>query len=325
MKRMKRRSLLVGLAMAAFVAGTPAVHAGDWPERTITLIVPFAAGGSTDVTARLLAEKLGADLGQTIIVENRPGAGSNLGAAFVAKSAPDGYTLLLATSTLAANVSLYKRMGFDLQKDLIPVSQLTRIPNVLTINNNVPAKTLPEFIEYVRRNKGAVNFGSSGNGASQHLAAELFKKMAQVDMVHVPYKGGALATNDLIAGHIQLVFAPLVEVLSHIQAGTLRALAVTTKDRVPLLPDLPAMNESMPGFEVALWNGLYAPTGTPQAIVDRLAAATQKVMKDPVVQKQVSEQGSTVVASSPRDFKLFLGAEIEKWGGLVKLSGASID
>lgn len=321
---MKRRSLLIGLAMAAFAA-TSTAHAGAWPERPITLIVPFAAGGSTDVAARLLAEKLGAELGQTIIVENRPGAGSNLGAAYVAKSAPDGYTLLLATSTLVANVSLYKRMGFDLQKDLVPVSQLTRIPNVLTINNNVPAKTLPEFIEYVRRNKGSVNFGSSGNGASQHLAAELFKKMAQVDMVHVPYKGGALATNDLIAGHIQVVFAPLIEVLPYIQAGTLRALAVTTKDRVPLLPDLPTMNESMPGFEVALWNGLFVPNGTPPAIVDRLAALTQKVMMAPGVQKQVSEQGSTVVVSSPGDFKTFLGAEVEKWGGLVKLSGAQID
>lgn len=324
MKMMKRRSFLIGLAMAA-LAATSTAHAGAWPERPITLIVPFAAGGSTDVAARLLAEKLGAELGQTIIVENRPGAGSNLGAAYVAKSAPDGYTLLLATSTLAANVSLYKRMGFDLQKDLVPVSQLTRIPNVLTINNNVPAKTLPEFIEYVRRNKGSVNFGSSGNGASQHLSAELFKKMAQVDMVHVPYKGGALATNDLIAGHIQVVFAPLVEVLSHIQAGTLRALAVTTRDRVPLLADLPAMTESMPGFEVALWNGLFVPNGTPPAIVDRLSALTQKVMATPAVQKQVSEQGSTVVVSSPGDFKMFLGAEIERWGGLVKLSGAQID
>ncbi|MBR1146643.1 tripartite tricarboxylate transporter substrate binding protein [Bradyrhizobium sp. AUGA SZCCT0431] len=321
---MKRRSLLIGLAMAAFAA-TSAAHAGTWPERPITLIVPFAAGGSTDVAARLLAEKLGAELGQTIIVENRPGAGSNLGAAYVAKSAPDGYTLLLATSTLAANVSLYKRMGFDLQKDLVPVSQLTRIPNVLTINNNVPARTLPEFIDYVRRNKGSVNFGSSGNGASQHLSAELFKKMAQVDMVHVPYKGGALATNDLIAGHIQVVFAPLVEVLSHIQAGTLRALAVTTRDRVPLLPELPTMTESMPGFEVALWNGLFVPNGTPPAIIDRLSALTQKVMTAPAVQKQVSEQGSTVVVSSSGEFKTFLGTEIEKWGGLVKLSGAQID
>jgi tripartite-type tricarboxylate transporter receptor subunit TctC len=321
---MKRRALLVGLAMAAFAA-TSATHAGTWPERPITLIVPFAAGGSTDVTARLLAEKLGAELGQTIIVDNRPGAGSNLGSAIAAKSAPDGYTLLLATSTLAANVSLYKRMGFDLQKDLTPISQLTRIPNVLTINNNVPAKTVPEFIAYARSSKGAVNYGSSGNGASQHLAAELFKKMAKVEMTHVPYRGGALANNDLIGGQIQVVFAPLVEVLPYIQAGTLRALAVTTKDRIPLLPDLPTMNETMPGFEVVLWNGLFAPTGTPQAIVDRLAAATQKVMMDAGLQKQVSEQGSTVVANSPGEFKPFLSAEIQKWGELVKLSGASLD
>jgi len=321
---MRRRACLAGLAIAAFAA-TSGAHAGAWPERPITLVVPFAAGGSTDVTARLLAEKLGAELGQTIIVDNRPGAGSNLGSAFAAKSAPDGYTLLLATSTLAANVSIYKRMGFDLRKDLIPVSQLTTIPNVLTINNNVPAKTVPEFIAYVGSSKGAVNYGSSGNGASQHLAAELFKKMAKVDMAHVPYRGGALANNDLIGGQIQVVFAPLIEVLPYIQAGTLRSLAVTTKDRIRLLPDLPTMNETLPGFEVVLWNGLFVPTGTPQPIVDRLAAATQKTMADPAVQKQVNEQGSTVVASSPGDFKSYLDDEIQKWSELVKLSGVSLD
>jgi tripartite-type tricarboxylate transporter receptor subunit TctC len=289
---MKRRSLLVGLATIVCAAALAATAGAAWPERNITIIVPFSAGGSTDVTARLVAKALGTELGQSIIVENRPGAGSNIGAASVARAAPDGYTLLLGTSTLATNVTLYKSMGFDLRTDLIPVSQLLAIPNVL---------------------------------ASQHLSAELFKKLAQVEMVHVAYKGGAQANNDLIAGHIQVVFAPLVEVLSFIEAGKVRALAVTTKERSRRLPDLPTLAEALPGYEVALWNALFAPKGTPQAIIDRLAAATRKIMADPDMRKVVAEQGSTIVASTPDEFKPFLASEIDKWGNLVKLSGAKIN
>jgi tripartite-type tricarboxylate transporter receptor subunit TctC len=322
---MKRRSLLVGLATIVCAAALAATAGAAWPERNITIIVPFSAGGSTDVTARLVAKALGTELGQSIIVENRPGAGSNIGAASVARAAPDGYTLLLGTSTLATNVTLYKSMGFDLRTDLIPVSQLLAIPNVLVINNDLPARTLPEFIEYARLKKGALNFGSGGNGASQHLSAELFKKLAQVEMVHVAYKGGAQANNDLIAGHIQVVFAPLVEVLSFIEAGKVRALAVTTKERSRRLPDLPTLAEALPGYEVALWNALFAPKGTPQAIIDRLAAATRKIMADPDMRKVVAEQGSTIVASTPDEFKPFLASEIDKWGNLVKLSGAKIN
>jgi tripartite-type tricarboxylate transporter receptor subunit TctC len=321
---MKRRSILASLAAVAFAISASASRA-DWPERNIMLIVPFAAGGSTDTMARLLAEKLSQQLGQKVIVENRAGAASNLGAAAVAKASPDGYTLLLATSTLAANVALYKSMGFDLRKDLVPVSQLTRIPNVLTVANDFPAKTLAEFIDHARRNKRSINYGSSGVGASQHLAGALFATMTQTEMVHVPYRGGSQANTDLLAGQIQAVFSPLVEVLSFLDAGKLRALAVTTKARTPRLPDVPTVAETLPGFEIVLWNGLFAPAGTPQPIIDRLAAETRKAMTEPGMQKVLTEQGNEVVSSSPAEFKPFLASEIEKWGELVRISGAKIE
>jgi tripartite-type tricarboxylate transporter receptor subunit TctC len=319
---MNRRSLLLGLAMAAGVPGL--VHAA-WPERNITIVVPFAAGGSSDIVSRLFAERLSKELGRSIIVENRPGAGGNIGAASVARAAPDGYTLLVSTSTLAVNFTLYKSMGFDLKNDLIPVSQLTTIPNVLTVNNDVPAKTLAEFIEYARRAKPSITFGSAGVGASQHLAGELFKKAAQIEMVHVPYKGGSQANNDLLAGHIQVVFAPLVEILPFVESGKVRALAVTTKERSRRLPDVPTIDESLQGYELPLWNGLFAPKGTPREIVERLAAAAHKVMSDPALQKQLGDQGTVVTTKSPSEFQAFLMSEIEKLGAVVKESGARID
>jgi tripartite-type tricarboxylate transporter receptor subunit TctC len=301
-----------------------AAHAA-WPERTITLVVPLAAGGSTDTTARLVAEKLSTELGQSVIVDNRAGAGGNIGGAFVAKATPDGYTLLMSTSTIATNVSLYKNMGFDLQKDLIPVSQVALIPNVLMVNNAVPAKTLQEFVEFVRQKKAVINFGSAGNGTSQHLSGALFNSMSQGDMVHVPYKGGAPANADLLGGQIQAVFSPLVEVLPYIDSGKLRALGVTTKARSPRLPDVPAIHEALPGFDVVLWNGVFAPAGTPDAVVTRLNTAIRKILQDPAMRKVLADQGSTPVGNTPAEFKANLAVEIDKWGKLVKLSGARVD
>jgi tripartite-type tricarboxylate transporter receptor subunit TctC len=301
-----------------------AAHAA-WPERTITLVVPLAAGGSTDTTARLVAEKLSTELGQSVIVDNRAGAGGNIGGAFVAKATPDGYTLLMSTSTIATNVSLYKNMGFDLQKDLIPVSQVALIPNVLMVNNAVPAKNLQEFVEFVRQKKAVINFGSAGNGTSQHLSGALFNSMSQGDMVHVPYKGGAPANADLLGGQIQAVFSPLVEVLPYIDSGKLRALGVTTKARSPRLPDVPAIHEALPGFDVVLWNGVFAPAGTPDAVVTRLNTAIRKILQDPAMRKVLADQGSTPVGNTPAEFKANLAVEIDKWGKLVKLSGARVD
>jgi tripartite-type tricarboxylate transporter receptor subunit TctC len=289
------------------------------------MVVPFAAGGSTDITARMLAEKLGGILGQNVVVENKTGAGGNIGAAAVARSAPDGYTILLHTSTLTANVSLYKNMGLNVQKDLVPVSQVALIPNVLMVNNDFQAKTLKEFVEVVKQKKVAINYGSSGSGASNHLAGVLFNNMVGGDMVHVPYKGGSLANNDLLAGQIQAVFSPLVEVLGFVDSGKLRPLAVTTKARIAKLPDVPAVAEVLPGFEIVLWNGIFVPTGTPKEIVQKLSNAVQAVLQDPAVLKKLAEQGSTPLKSNPDDFKKVIDAEIVKWGDLIKMAGARVD
>lgn len=322
---MTRRFFRVAAAACAAIACF-AAHASEWPsQKPITLVVPLAAGGSTDSTARLIAQKLGAELKQQIIVENRAGAGGNIGAAYVAKSAPDGYTLLMATSTIATNVTLYKNMGFNLRKDLTPVSQVALIPNVLVVNNAVPAKTLPEFIEYVQNKKGPISYGSAGNGTASHLSGALFNSMAHGAMLHVPYKGGAPANADLIGGQIQAVFAPMVEILPFIDAGKLRPLGVTTKERSTRLPNVPAVAESLHGFEVTLWNGVFAPANTPQPIVDKLAAGIQKVLQDPALRKTLADQGSTPVGNQPVEFKKIVDSEIDKWGKLVKLSGASVE
>ncbi|MFC5496239.1 tripartite tricarboxylate transporter substrate binding protein [Caenimonas terrae] len=322
---MQSTTFLKTVAAFALAACCLAAQAADWPERPITLVVPLAAGGSTDTTARLLAQHLGDVLGQKVIVDNRAGAGGNIGSAYVARAKPDGYTLLLHASTIATNVSLYKDTGFDLRKDLIPISQVALIPNVLMVNNEVPARTLQEFIAYVRGNKSAVNYGSAGSGTSSHLAGALFNSLAGADMVHVPYKGGAPANADLLAGQIQVVFAPLVEVLPYIDSGKLRPLGVTTSNRSPRLPNVPAVNEALPGFEIVLWNGVFAPANTPPAIVSKLSAGIQKVLQDPAVRKIFADQGSTVVGNTPAEFKEVLAGEIDKWGKLVKLSGARVD
>ena len=317
------KTVLTLYSMALGMCGIAQAQA--WPARPITMVVPFAAGGSTDITARMLAEKLGGILGQNVVVENKTGAGGNIGAAAVARSTPDGYTILLHTSTLTANVSLYKNMGLNVQKDLIPVSQVALIPNVLMVNNDFQAKTLKDFVEVVKQKKVAINYGSSGSGASNHLAVVLFNNMVGGDMVHVPYKGGSLANNDLLAGQIQAVFSPLVEVLGFVDSGKLRPLAVTTKERIAKLPDVPAVAEVLPGFEIVLWNGIFVPTGTPKEIVQKLGNAVQTVLQDPAVLKKLAEQGSTPLKSNPDDFKKVIDAEIIKWGDLIKMAGARVD
>ena len=322
---MNRSTFLNTAAALALASCGFAAHAAEWPDRSITLVVPFAAGGSTDTTARLLAEKLGGVLGQRVLVENKAGAGGNIGGAFVARANPDGYTLLMHTSTVATNVTLYKDMGFDLQKDLTPLSQVSLIPNVLMVNNDIPAKTLKEFVDYVKLKKGPLNFGSAGNGTSQHLSGVLFNSMAGGGMIHVPYKGGAPANTDLLAGHIQAVFSPLVEVLPFIDTGKLRPLGVTTKARSSRVPNVPAISEVLPDYDVVLWNGVFAPAATPSDIVAKLNASIRKVLADPTVLKTLADQGSTPVGNSPDEFKKVLTSEIEKWGKLVKLSGARLD
>jgi len=321
----KKIAKLVFTTSMMAMSAVAIAQSSNWPTRPITMVVPFAAGGSTDITARMLAEKLGPILGQSVVVENKPGAAGNIGAAFVARAQPDGYTILLHTSTLTANVSLYKNMGFNVQKDLIPVSQVALIPNVLMVNNNFQAKTLAEFVEIVKQKKVPINYGSSGSGASNHLAGVLFNNMFGGEMVHVPYKGGSLANNDLLAGQVQAVFSPMVEVLGFLDSGKLKPLAVTTKTRSARIPDVPAITEILPGYEIVLWIGIFAPAATAPAIVNKLSGAIQTVMKDPGVLKKLEEQGSTALGSNSADFKLVVDAEIPKWAELIKMSGAKVD
>jgi tripartite-type tricarboxylate transporter receptor subunit TctC len=314
----------IGCALLLAQAAFPA-FADTWPSRPIKLVVPYPPGGSTDVTARVIAENLRPLLGQSVVVDNRPGAGGNIGAEAVAKSAPDGYTLLMATSTHVTNMSLYKNLPYDFVQDLTPVSQITFIPNVLVVGQNLPVVNLSEFIAYVKSGKNPVNYGTAGNGSSQHLSSALFNSMVGGNMVHVPYKGGAPATADLLAGQIQAYFGPLVEVLPHIRGRKVKALGITTKKRSPLLPEVPTIAESLPGYEVALWNAMLAPAKTPADIVNKLNEAIVKVLNQPEVKARLAEQGSEPVGNSPAEFKQFIAAEVGKWKELVRISGAKIE
>jgi len=314
----------IACALFLLQGATPAL-ADTWPTKPVKLIVPYPPGGSTDVTARVVAESLRQFLGQPVIIDNRPGAAGNIAADVVAKSAADGYTLLMATSSLAANMSLYKKLPYDFARDLAAVSQIAFIPNALVVGPGVPVGNLAEFIAYVKSGKNTVNYGSAGSGTSQHLSAALFNSMVGGKMVHIPYKGGAPANADLLAGQIQAVFAPLVEVLSFIKSGKVKALGVTTRKRSALLPEVPAIGEVLPGYEVALWNGILAPAKTPPEILNKLNEAIVKVINLPETKVRLAEQGSEPVGNTPAEFKQFIAAEVGKWGELVKISGATVE
>ena len=319
-----RRSISLALALALMLLGQ--AHAQTaWPAKPIRLIVGFAAGGSTDVTARIIAQALSDRLGQPVVVENRGGAGGNIGADAVAKADPDGYTLLMATSsTFAANPNLYKTLPFDVQKDFAPITVTAFIPNLLVVNPSVPANNVADFIAYLKANPDKLNFASAGNGTSQHLSGELFDSLAGVRMTHVAYRGGAPAVTDLLGGQVQVIFAPLVEVIQQVRAEKLKALGITTAKRSPLLPDVPTILESLPGYEVALWNGLLAPAKTPPDIIDRINRATIEALRSPEVKAKLAEQGSEPVGNTPAEFKAFIESELVKWRRLVEISGATV-
>jgi tripartite-type tricarboxylate transporter receptor subunit TctC len=315
-------SLAVTLAM--YLA--PATQAQTaWPTKPIRILVGFAAGGSTDVTARLIAQALSERLGQPVIIENRAGAGGNIAAEAAAKADPDGYTLLMATSTtFGANPALYKSLPFDVQADFAPISVTAFIPNLLVVNPSVPAGNVSDFIAYLKANPGRLNFGSAGNGTSQHLAGELFNSLAGVRMIHVAYRGGAPAVNDLLGGQVQVIFAPLVEVLQQVRADKLKALGITTAKRSPLLPEVPTIAESLPGYEVTLWNGLLAPAKTAPEIIDRINRATIDALRSDALKAKLAEQGSEPAGNTPAEFKTFIGTELVKWRRLVEISGATV-
>jgi tripartite-type tricarboxylate transporter receptor subunit TctC len=317
-------SLALALALALLLLG-PAHAQTAWPGKPIRLIVGFAAGGSTDVTARIIAQALSDRLGQPVVVENRGGAGGNIGADAVAKADPDGYTLLMATSsTFAANPNLYKSLPFDVQKDFAPITVTAFIPNLLVVNPSVPANNVADFIAYLKANPDKLNFASAGNGTSQHLSGELFNSLAGVRMTHVAYRGGAPAVSDLLGGQVQVIFAPLVEVIQQVRSEKLKALGITTAKRSPLLPEVPTILESLPGYEVALWNGLLAPAKTPPDIIDRINRATIEALRSPEVKAKLAEQGSEPVGNTPAEFKAFIDSELVKWRRLVEISGATV-
>jgi tripartite-type tricarboxylate transporter receptor subunit TctC len=314
-----------GIALASLFVSLPAVAADDWPTRPVTLVGPFAAGGSTDLTARIVAEELSKDLGKTVIVDNRPGASGSLGVASVARAAPDGYTLLIATSgTQAANPHLFKDLPYNPVKDFVAIGQLTFVEAVLVVHPSVPARTVDELVKYAKENPGKLNYGSSGPASAQHVGAALFETMTGVKMNHIPYRGSAPAITGLIGGSIDLIFGPTVELLPQIQGGTVRAIAVTTKERSPQLPDVPTVAETLPGYELLSWSGLFAPAGTPPAITGKVSASLMKMMKSPQIRKRLAEQGLQPVGSSTEEFTKFVPAELEKWKKLIEISGAKM-
>jgi tripartite-type tricarboxylate transporter receptor subunit TctC len=299
----------------------------EYPSRPVTLIVAFTPGGPSDVLARIVGRKLEQLLGQPFVIENRPGAGGNIAAEIAVRAAPDGHTLLMGNnSILATNASLYKKIGYDAEKDFAPISLIGSQANILVVNPAVPAKTMAELIALAKAQPGRLNFASSGYGAAAHLAGELFKTQAHVDIVHVAYKGAAPALQDLIAGHVQMMFATAASVVPHIKDGLVRPLAVTTLMRTAVLPDIPTVAElGIAGFDATTWHGVVAPAGTPPEIIAALHRATVAALNDPVTRKALGDLGVDIVGSSPAEFAAYIKAEIPKWSAVVKAAGARLD
>jgi tripartite-type tricarboxylate transporter receptor subunit TctC len=322
MNLVRRRFLcLAGAAMAA-----PAVaFAQAYPTRPVHMVVGFAAGGGADIMARLIGQALSERLGQQIVVDNRPGAGTNIATEVVVKAAPDGYTLLLANSPNAINTTLYDNLSFDFIRDVAPVASIGRVPLVMVVNPALPAKTVAEFIAYAKANPGKVNMGSGGNGAPDHMSGELFKAMAGVGILHVPYRGVAPAIADLLGGQVQVIFGTMPAVIALIKSGKLRALAVTTATRSEALPEVPTIAEFVPGYEASQWYGIGAPRGTPTDVVERLNRETNAVLADPKMKARLAELGASVLSGSPADFGKLVADETAKWAKVVKISGAKPD
>jgi tripartite-type tricarboxylate transporter receptor subunit TctC len=298
-----------------------------YPSKPIRLVVPFPAGGSLDAVARAIGQKLSISWGQPVIIDNRPGAGGNIGADLVAKSAPDGYTILEgALSTHAVNVSLYSRMPYDPIKDFAPITLVAVTPNVLVLNPSVPANSVAELIRYAKANPGKLAFGSGSNGSAGHLAGELFKTAAHVDMVHVPYKGAAPAMQDLLGGQIQLMVDNLANAMQQVRAGKLKALAVTTAKRSPLVPELPTLAEAgLPGFDIYTWWGFMAPAGTPKEIIAKWNAEVTRILNTPEMQAFFAQQGAEPAPTTPEQFTALIQGEIPKYAKIIKASGAKVD
>ena len=314
----RRRFLHLAAGAAALPAVSRIARAQAYPTRPVRVIVPFAPAGDTDLVARLMGQWLSERLGQPFIIENRPGAGTNIGTEAVVRAPADGYTLLLASPPSAINATLYDKLNFVFLRDIAPVAGVIRAPFVLEVNPSVPAKTVPEFIAYAKANPGKISMASAGIGSGPHVAGELFKMMAAVNTVHVPYRGIALALTDLLGGQVQVSFASMPSSIQYIKAGKLRALAVTTATRSEALPDVPTVGEFVPGYEASTWYGVGAPKATPAEIIDKLNKEINAGLADPNIKARIADVGGTVLALSPADFGNFIADETEKWGNVIR-------
>jgi tripartite-type tricarboxylate transporter receptor subunit TctC len=308
-------AVLHGAVRTAWAHGYP-VQA--YPARPVRLVVGFAPGGSTDISARLIGQWLSERLGQPFVIENRPGAGGNVATETVTRAAPDGYTLLQVVPANTINPALYEKLNFDFVRDIAPVASISREPNVMEVHPSLPVKSIPEFIAYAKSNPGKINIASAGAGSSGHLAGELFKLMTGIDMVHVPYRGGAPALTDLLGGRVQAMITAMASSIEHIRAGRLRALGVTTAERSEALPDVPAVGEFVQGYEASAWTGIGAPRDTPAEIVNTLNSTVNAVLAEPKVRARISELGASVFASSPAGFGKFIADETEKWAKVIR-------
>jgi tripartite-type tricarboxylate transporter receptor subunit TctC len=318
--------LLLPLLGVTFATLAHAQSTSNYPNRPIRIIVPQSPGASTDLTARLIGQKLSTVLGQPIVVDNRPGAGSIIGTDLVAKATPDGYTLLVVASSITLNPTLHKNLPFDPIRDLAPITQLSAFPNMLTVHASLPVKTVKDLIALLKAKPGAINYGSSGTATGTHLSAELFKYMTGTDMVHVPYKGGGPAVQALLAGQVQLNFATIVSVLPHVRAGKLRAIAVTTAKRSPGLPEIPTIAESgVPGYDHGPWNGFLAPARTPTAIIARLNQETAQILHQPDVKTVFLNEGAEPVGNKPEEFGAIIKSETAKWAKVIRAAGIKAD
>ena len=317
MKLPRRNFLHLAAGAAALPTVSRIARAQAYPTRPVRIVVGLAAGSASDIVARLVGQWLSERLGQQFIVENRPGAGTNIAAEAVVRAAPDGYTLLLTASPNAINASLYDKLNFNFIRDIAPVAAISREPNVIVVNPSLPTRTVPELIAYAKANPGRLNMASAGNGTTSHLAGELFKMMTGVNMLHVPYRGGTGLT-DLLAGQVQVFFPPMVVPIAQVKAGKLRALAVTTATRSEALPDIPTVGEFVPSYEASVWFGLGAPNGTPAEIIDKLNQETNAALADPKIKGRLAESGGKALAGSPADFGKLIADETEKWGNVIR-------
>jgi tripartite-type tricarboxylate transporter receptor subunit TctC len=324
MKPARRTFLQLAAGAAALAAAPRIARAQAYPARPVRLVVGFAAGGGTDIAARLTGQWLSARLGQPFIIENRPGAGSSTAAEVVANAAPDGYTLLVAGLANAVNATLYTKLTFRFPQDFVPVAGVLSAPNLMVVHPSFPARTVPEFIAYAKANPSKVNMGSAGVGSGTHMSGELFKMLTGLDLPHVPYRGAAPALADLLAAQLEMLFADY-SAIEHVRSGRLRALAVTTVTRSPILPDVPAMNEFVPGYEANGWYGVVAPRNTPAEIADKLNGDINAILADPKLNTRFADLGATALVTSRADFGTLMADETEKWAKVVKFSGAKAD